>query len=108
MTFIKNNSYLLLIVVLFISFIVVGIQKQDNDVVFEEVLVVEGDTLWEMANNYTESTSNEKWIKKVMKLNNLSSTNIKVGYDLKIPIMKENHSNDRKRNIATSIGSDSK
>ena len=96
MTFIKNNSYLLLIMVLCISFAFIGTKKLENDVVFEEITVSEGDTLWGLSVHYAENMPTEKWIKKVMKLNNLSSATIQMGVELKMPLIKTNNSKDRK------------
>lgn len=52
-----------------------------------EITIAEGDTLWELAANYAEgSQSTNKWISEVRKLNNLSTTTIKAGESLRLPV----------------------
>jgi len=86
MQFIKNNSYILLVVSVCILFTIIGTNKISSDVEFNKVVVVEGDTLWDYSLKYGKgNTPNEKWIKDVIILNNLSTTTIRVGDELKLP-----------------------
>ena len=102
MTFIKNNSYLLLIMVLCITFSFIGTKKIGTEVVFEEITVLEGDTLWGLSAQYGQNIPMEKWIEKVIALNNLSSAKIQIGNELKLPIIKKIDRND----IATHLTGD--
>lgn len=85
MTFIKNNSYLLLIMGLCLLFALIGTKKVEQDVVFDEITIVEGDTLWELSERYGENMSPEQWITQVKELNNLTSATIIAGEELKLP-----------------------
>ncbi|WP_172369645.1 cell division suppressor protein YneA [Sporosarcina jiandibaonis] len=86
MQFIKNNSYLLLVVAVCIIFTMIGLNKAEKDVPFEKVVVAEGDTLWDYSVKYANnSVPADKWIKDIINLNNLTTTTIRVGDELKIP-----------------------
>ncbi|MFD1928618.1 LysM peptidoglycan-binding domain-containing protein [Sporosarcina siberiensis] len=89
MTFIKNNSYLLLVIALCITFTFIGTNKIGSEPAFEEIIISEGDTLWGLSVYYSENTPKKQWIQKVMDLNNLSTTNLRIGDDLKMPIIKK-------------------
>ncbi|WP_438317838.1 cell division suppressor protein YneA [Sporosarcina sp. FA9] len=104
MTFIKNNSYLLLIFALCITFSFMGTKKIGNEPPFEEIIVSEGDTLWGLSVYYSENIPNKEWIQKVMQLNNLSSTNLQIGDDLKMPIIKKIR--DKNMDIAKLVSGD--
>lgn len=103
MKFIKNNSYLLLVVVLCMIFTVVGIHKMEQEVAYKQLIVAEGDTLWDYSIQYANNVPADKWIKEIVKLNNMSSTTIKVGDELQIPATIKEF--DRGQ-IATHITSD--
>lgn len=85
MQIIKNNSYLLLVVVLCMIFTVVGIKKMEQEVAYQHLVVAEGDTLWGYSTQYANNVPADKWIEEIVKLNNLSSTMIQVGDELRIP-----------------------
>ena len=60
--------------------------KVENDVEFEQVVVAEGDTLWGYSVKYANSNvPADQWIKDIINLNNLTTTTIRVGEELKIP-----------------------
>ncbi|CAM3072055.1 hypothetical protein FITA111629_01885 [Filibacter tadaridae] len=88
MTFIKNNSYIVLIFVLSIGFAIIGVNKHDNDPSYPAITVNDGDTLWELAQHHADDMPSERWIEEVVKLNNLSTVKIKKGEDLRLPIRK--------------------
>lgn len=100
MNFIKNNSYLLLIVVLCFIFTVAGVIKMGNEIEYEKVTVAEGDTLWGYSLQYANHVPVDKWIKEVINLNDLTSTTIEVGKELKIPNRKGLDQNDIATNLA--------
>lgn len=100
MNFIKNNSYLLFVIVLCFAFTAVGVNKSGQDVAYEKVIISEGDTLWDYSLEYGNNVPNDKWIKEVINLNNLSSTTIKAGKELKIPARKGYGQNDTATNLA--------
>lgn len=104
MTFIKNNSYLLLIMVLCLTFAFIGTKKLEKDIAYDEITVSEGDTLWDLSIQYGENMSTEQWIAQVKKLNNLTSTKIIAGNDLKLPVTNTIEKNE----IATHFAGDGK
>lgn len=86
MVFIKNNSYLLVAFALFILLSFVTIKKLEQEVVYEQRIVAEGDTLWAYAQEYAASMPTEKWIEEIIGLNNLTSNTIRTGEKLRIPV----------------------
>jgi len=100
MHFIRNNNYLLLIAVLCILFTVIGINKTENEIDYEKVTVAEGDTLWGYAVQYGKHVPTEKWIQEAISLNDLSSTTIRIGEELRIPGGKDVNRNEMTRQIA--------
>lgn len=87
MNFIQKYGFILLIVILCTAFTIVGVLKESKTAAnsYIEVTIVEGDTLWGLAQGYSQKDSSEKWIAKVMKLNEMESTTIKTGETLKLP-----------------------
>jgi len=100
MQFIRNNNYLLLIAVLCILFTVIGISKMENEMAYDKVTVAEGDTLWGYAVQYAKHVPREKWIQETIKLNDLSSTTIRIGEELRIPGGKNVNRNEMTRQVA--------
>lgn len=86
MTFIKNNSYLLAALALFILFSFVTINKLEHEVVYEQRIVAEGDTLWAYSKEYASDVPTDIWINEIIGLNNLTSATIKTGEKIKIPV----------------------
>ena len=104
MQFIQKNNYLLFVLTLCILFMVIGTKKMGNEVNYEKITVTEGDTLWGYSVQYAENMPTEKWIQEIVKLNNLSSTTIRVGEELRIPQGKGVNRNE----IATHMAGDMK
>jgi LysM repeat protein len=52
---------------------------------FNYVSVMPGDTLWELAETYSEGKSQQDWIAEVILLNNLSSATLTTGDKLALP-----------------------
>lgn len=104
MTFVKNNSYLLLIIALCITFSFIGTKQIGSEPAFEEIIISEGDTLWGLSVYHSEDMPKKQWIQKVMQLNNLSTTNLRIGDDLKMPMIKK--VKDENRDIAKLVSGD--
>lgn len=85
MNFIKNNSYLLVVLVLCIAFAFIGVSKYSKEQAYSEITITEGDTLWELAYHYSGKESPGKWVTNVMKINNLPSSTIRSGDSLLLP-----------------------
>lgn len=88
MTFIKNNSYILLLIVLCMGFAIMGVTKSVKEQTVTEITVMEGDTLWGLALHHAEKSSKEHWMKEVMRLNDLTTVTIKTGEDLLLPTIR--------------------
>ena len=52
---------------------------------FNYVSVMPGDTLWQLAETYSEGKSQQDWIAEVILLNNLSSATLTTGDRLALP-----------------------
>lgn len=52
---------------------------------FNYVSVMPGDTLWELAETYSEGKNQQDWIAEVILLNNLSSATLSTGDKLALP-----------------------
>ncbi|WP_318615325.1 hypothetical protein [Sporosarcina sp. YIM B06819] len=85
MSFIKNNSYILLLIILCMGFSIIGITKSSKAQHMTEITIMEGDTLWGLALHHAEDMSKEQWMKEVMRLNDLETATIKTGEDLLLP-----------------------
>jgi hypothetical protein len=88
MTFIKKNSYVLLIIVLCMGFALIGVGKYGQEQAFTKITITEGDTLWGLAYHHSENVPADQWVKEVMRLNDLSSATIKKGEDLLLPAVR--------------------
>ncbi len=86
MEFIKKNQYVLLAFSLCVVFAIVFIQKQKQEIVYEQIVVAPGDTLWAYSQQYAEDVPSDKWINEIMTINNLVSPTIQVGDELRIPV----------------------
>lgn len=86
MNFIKDNHYLVIAFVLFIGFSFLTIKNLTDEVTYAQIIVTEGDTLWAYSKEYAEGIPVEQWIDEVIKVNQLTSTTIKIGEKLKIPV----------------------
>ncbi len=66
-------------------------QHSKREKMVTSVVVKEGDSLWEIANEYysDEYESIDDYIEDIMKTNNISSTNIIVGNSLIIPYYEQ-------------------
>lgn len=95
MTFIKNNSYFLIAFALLLFFSFTTLKKLEQEVVYEQITVSEGDTLWAYSKEYAGKMPTDKWIDEIIAINHLSSTTIQTGEKLQIPIStKEIRYND--------------
>ena len=75
-----------------------------NETSYEKIVVTEGDTLWGYSIQYAEKVPTERWIEDVMTLNDLSSTTIHVGEELRIPLGK----GTSRRDVATHMACEEK
>lgn len=88
MTFIKNNSYILLLIFLCMGFAIIGATKSVKEQTVTEITVMEGDTLWGLSLHHAENSSKDQWMKEVMRLNNLTTVTIRIGEDLLLPAVR--------------------
>lgn len=90
MSFIQKYGFILLIVFLCSAFTILGVMKEAKSATdsFVEITISEGDTLWGLAQDHSQTEHSTKWIAKVMDLNDMQSTTIKSGETLKLPMME--------------------
>lgn len=86
MEFIKKNHYVLLAFSLCIVFTFIVIHQQQREIVYQQITVGPGDTLWAYSQEYADSVPSDKWINEIMTINNLVSPSIQVGDELRIPV----------------------
>lgn len=84
-TLVKKYGYILSIILLSSTFTLFFVLKEKQESTIVEVEVVQGDTLWGLAQKHRPNEKPDKWIKEVMNLNNMHSTLIKSGDTLKLP-----------------------
>lgn len=82
----KKYGYILLIVFLCTAFTIAGVVKESKRNTFIEITVNNGDTLWGLAQDFSENKRTNRWIDEVMVLNNLQTPMIKTGEKLKLPV----------------------
>lgn len=80
----------ILTILVTISFCVLvfgGEPQVERKVVYKQVEICAGDTLWDLAEEYKMAdVKTEHMIDSIMTVNGMSSTNIKAGHSLLIPI----------------------
>ena len=88
MTYLKNNSYIILFFIICVSFTIIGVNKLTKEQTYMEITVSEGDSLWALAHHHNaENRPVNEWIEEVMKLNDLSTATIQIGTELRLPTM---------------------
>lgn len=103
MEFIKKNQYILLAFSLCVVFTFIFIQKQKQEIVYEQIIVEAGDTLWAYSQQYADGVPSDKWINEIMTINDLISPEIQVGDELRIPMSEQSR---RMEQIATNTMED--
>ena len=86
MRILKDNKNIIAAFVLFTILTIVLIHRNTLPETFTEVTILQGDTLSELAEQYAGDTPTNRWIHEVTVLNNLTSSAIIAGEDIKIPI----------------------
>ncbi len=91
-TWLKNNYFIALFLFASISFTIIFSFSHAFSSEEEQVITIEhGDNLWSLANKYATTQSTSEWIDKVIELNQLQTSTIKAGYDLRIPSINDEH-----------------
>jgi LysM repeat protein len=83
--FVISASALMLAGLVFNQSAVATDQGVSGSSAFNYVSVMPGDTLWELAETYSEGKSQQDWIAEVILLNNLSSATLTTGDRLALP-----------------------
>lgn len=102
MTFIRNNSYFFVLFILCIGFTIIGVNKMAQEQAYVEITVSEGDTLWALAHHHADDRPVNQWIEDVMKLNDLATSTIHAGAELRLPTFQQVQSNQFNNQIAES------
>lgn len=84
-----------------VIFAFIGTKKTEGHIIeYEKITVAEGDTLWSYSKQYAENVPPHKWIQEIVKVNNLSSTHIRAGEEIRIPEKKKKRFSDGSNQIA--------
>lgn len=84
--FIKNNYYFAVLLAVCVSFAWVQFDKISVEEQYMEIVINEGDTLWQLASNYSEDIPTTHWIAQVRSLNELPTDQIISGEMLRVPV----------------------
>ncbi len=84
--FIKNNYYFAVLLAVCVSFAWVQFDKISMEEQYMEIVINEGDTLWQLASNYSEDIPTTHWIAQVRSLNELPTDQIISGEMLRVPV----------------------
>lgn len=101
MTWMKENYFLTIFVVCsiaFTMFIIVSNSISTNE--NQHINIEQGDSLWELAQEYGMNEDKQIWIKKVIAMNNLQDGHIKAGEVLKIPTIGKSYHFEHETEIA--------
>lgn len=101
MTWIKENYFLSLFVacsIAFIMFIIISNSFSTDESL--HINIEQGDSLWELAHEYSMNEDKKVWIKTVMAMNNLQDGHIKAGEVLKIPATEKSYHFNNQTEIA--------
>lgn len=96
----KKYSYVIMLVVISILLGLYILISSDEDTSgYQEIVVNEGQSLWEIANLYADnhSLSSQEFIEWVSKKNQLNEDNIKAGEKLIIPVKAKHLLNDNSK-----------
>lgn len=78
---------LMIFIGLGIAFRPVYVEAGSTEVKYETVMVESGDTLWDIANRYSDKTTDlRKFIYEITKLNNINGSELIPGQEIKIPL----------------------
>lgn len=84
--FIKRNYYFAVLLAVCVSFAWVQFDKIAVEEQYMEIVINEGDTLWQLASNYSEDIPTTHWIAQVRSLNELPTDQIVSGEMLRVPV----------------------
>ncbi|WP_427138658.1 cell division suppressor protein YneA [Psychrobacillus psychrodurans] len=101
MTWIKENYFLTIFVacsIAFIMFILISNSFSTDESL--HINIEQGDSLWELANEYGVKEDKKVWINKVIAMNNLQDGHIKAGEMLKIPVEEKSYHFNHETEIA--------
>lgn len=88
MKWLKENSFIAMLAVMAIAFLLVMYVKDEKIEKYEQIEVAQGDTLWSLAEHYRGKMSKEQWIEAVKNDNILFTDTIQAGQVLHVPVEK--------------------
>lgn len=86
MKFLKENYYFIVLLIVFLSVAAYQLDKLSEEDNYLEIVINDGDTLWGLANNYSDGTPAHHWIEQVKSLNELQTDQINSGELLRLPV----------------------
>lgn len=99
----KQYSYAITLIILSCSLAFLLSLQQESEDKYVKVTISEGDSLWEIANQYSEqhSLSHKEFVSWVKKMNKNSSDQIFPGEEIIIPVRIDNQSTTE---LASALG----
>lgn len=89
MKLLKENYYFIILLAVCVLFASYQLDRLAEEDAYMEIVIHEGDTLWQLASDYSEGTPAHEWIKQVKNMNNLPTDQIKSGELLRLPVKIE-------------------
>lgn len=92
MSFLKKNSYTIILIVLSISSaLIISTMGSPDHELYQKIEVSKGETIWLYAEKYSENTklSKKEFVKWIQEENNIANGTIYEGQELILPIEKE-------------------
>ncbi|GLC87247.1 cell division suppressor protein YneA [Lysinibacillus piscis] len=87
MKWFKKNTHITILVATCLLFAAYLFITDPGDVIYEEIQIQYGDSLWSLAEEYRGKMSTDDWIHLVKKENELSNMQIIAGKSLVVPVV---------------------
>lgn len=88
MKLLKENGFIAMFAVMTIAFLFIMYVKDEKIEKYEQIEIVQGDTLWSLADHYRGKMSKEQWIEAVKYENFLFTDTIQAGQTINVPVEK--------------------
>lgn len=95
MKLLKENYYFIILLAVCVLFASYQLDKLAEEDTYLEIVIHEGDTLWQLASDYSEGMPAHEWIRQVKHMNNLPTDQIKTGELLRLPVKMESNGEQR-------------
>lgn len=89
MKWLQENSFTAMVGAVTLAFLIVLFVTDEKIEKYEHIHVVEGDTLWSLADHYRGKMSKDQWIAAVKADNIIYDNQIKAGQVISVPVEKK-------------------